>query len=101
MQYIDMVIKLSAFAGALGILIGIFVKINSFIKDAKEAFEHNEENYMAILRLTIMSSEMPIGERIIAGHKYLEKGGNGDIKKFLKEEFNITHTVDTAPHYKK
>jgi hypothetical protein len=44
---------------------------------------------------------MPIGERIVAGHKYLKNGGNGEVKAFLKEEFNITDTVDDATHYKK
>jgi hypothetical protein len=48
-----------------------------------------------------MSNEMPIGERINAGYKYLQEGGNGDVKRFLKEEFNIDETVDQASHYKK
>jgi hypothetical protein len=55
---------------------------------------------MSLLRLTIMSSEMPIGERIVAGHKYLQLGGNGDVKKFLKEKFNIDEPVSEASHYK-
>jgi hypothetical protein len=101
MQYIDGIIKIASLLGALGVIIAFFIKINTFIKEAKKAFEHNEENYMAILRLTIMSTEMPIGERINAGYKYLEKGGNGEVKKFLNNEFNITDTIDTASHYKK
>jgi hypothetical protein len=85
----------------IGALIGALVKLNALIKLFKKTAEHSDENYKAILRLTIMSHEMPIGERIIAGHKYLEAGGNGEVKKYLKEEFNITDTVDSAPHYKK
>ena len=62
--------------------------------------EHDREQYLSLLRLTIMSSEMPIGERIVAGHKYLERGGNGDVKNFLKDKFNITDPVSEASHYK-
>lgn len=32
--------------------------------------EHQDEQYLAILRLTIMSEEMPMAERLIAGEKY-------------------------------
>ena len=45
--------------------------------------EHQDEQYLAILRLTIMSEEMPMAERLIAGQKYVKLGGNGDVKKFL------------------
>ena len=47
--------------------------------------EHQDEQYLAILRLTIMSEEMPMGERLIAGQKYVNLGGNGDVKKFLHQ----------------
>lgn len=53
--------------------------------------EHNTEQYLSILRLTVMSEEMPISERIIAGKKYIDLGGNGDIKIFYKE-FLAKHT---------
>lgn len=47
--------------------------------------EHDEDQYMSILRLTIMNSEMPISERIIAGDKYVKKKGNGDVKKYYQK----------------
>lgn len=53
--------------------------------------EHSREQYLSILRLTVMSEEMPVSERIIAGKKYIELGGNGDIKTFYKE-FLKEHT---------
>ena len=40
---------------------------------------------MSILRLTIMSEEMPMSERLIAGKKYVDLGGNGDVKQFLHQ----------------
>ena len=47
--------------------------------------EHDEDQYLSILRLTIMCPEMPISERIIAGDKYDKRGGNGDVKKYYKK----------------
>ena len=47
--------------------------------------QHQAEQYLSILRLTIMSEEMPMSERLIAGQKYVKLGGNGDVKKFLQK----------------
>lgn len=47
--------------------------------------EHDEDQYLSILRLTVMSEEMPISERIIAGDKYVKKGGNGEVKKYYEK----------------
>ena len=47
--------------------------------------KHQAEQYLSILRLTIMSEEMPMSERLIAGQKYVKLGGNGDVKKFLHQ----------------
>lgn len=112
MGYLDGIIKAAAVLGAIGVIFGAGVKLWRFIvklNDTTKALndtltelkKHSHENYMSLLRLTIMSHEMPIGERIVAGHKYLEEGGNGEVKTFLKSEFNIEETVDTAEHYKK
>ena len=112
LETIDLIIKFAALLSALGIIIAAAVKVikvanavknsvDSFHSSIEDLKEHSDENYMSLLRLTIMSNEMPIGERIVAGHKYLTKGGNGDVKKYLKEHFNITETVDEASHYKK
>lgn len=111
METVDFIIKVAALLSALGVIIAAAVKIISVANKVKanvEKFstsvndlkEHSAENHMGILRLTIMSSEMPIGERIVAGHKYLKLGGNGEVKKFLKEKFNIDEPVSEASHYK-
>ena len=46
--------------------------------------EHDHEQYLSILRLTEMSQEMPISERLIAGKKYIDAGGNGDVKHYYE-----------------
>lgn len=110
MIWLEWIIKISA---AVGAFIGLWKLVVTFVhflddikKDIKETKEyvmkniknvesipaieeHCRENYMTGLRLTIMSDNMPLGERIAAGIKYLEGDGNGEVKKFLINELHI------------
>lgn len=106
MEYLDLIIKIAAALTAVGVIWRVVRKINKAMlvfndaaKDLQDLKEHSNENYMSLLRLTIMSKEMPIGERIVAGDKYLKNGGNGEVKRFLESEFNIKETVEDASHY--
>ena len=106
MELLDLIIKVGGVISALGLIFGLLLgALKLAIKPITKKFDtlekHSKQNYMGILRLTIMSSEMPIGERIVAGQEYLNEDGNGEVKKFLEEKFNITKTVDEATHYKK
>ena len=106
MWILDLIIKIGSVIGALGIIFGLLLgALKLILRPIIQRFEtmekHSKQNYMGILRLTIMSNEMPIGERIVAGQEYLDADGNGEVKKFLEEKFNITKTVDDASHYKK
>jgi len=47
--------------------------------------DHVEQIDLSILRLTVINSEMPISERLIAGKKYIDKDGNGDVKEYYKK----------------
>ena len=92
MQVLEWIIKIS---GAITAIIGIwrvivlFVrKIDNLGEDIKEIKEHNLENYLGIKRLTVMSHDMPIGERIIAGNDYIKAGGNGEVKKYIEKELH-------------
>ena len=50
---------------------------------------HDIENYKAILRLVIMTPEMPLSERIEAGDIYVNKlNGNGAVKQKYNELLN-------------
>lgn len=69
-------------------------KCISFFTDLKKEMEtveqHCLENYITDLKLIIMSEEMPLGERLQAGEKYVNLGQNGEIKakyKLLKNEY--------------
>lgn len=45
--------------------------------------QKSDAQYLSLLRLTVMSDEMPITERLIAGREYVRRGGNGDVKQFV------------------
>ena len=64
----------------------------TLVKKVDTLVEHDREQYLSILRLTIMSEEMPISERIIAGDKYIKAGGNGDVKKYYQQMIK-DHTI--------
>lgn len=71
---------------AIGTFLGkLFDKVKKVADTVNDIKEHTEENYMNNLRLIIMSTEMPIGERLSAGEKYIAAGGNGEIKAFVKK----------------
>ena len=73
----------------LGICVTVIVsnkKANKKLEEKVDKLvEHDEDQYLSILRLTIMSEEMPMSERIIAGDKYVKKGGNGEVKKYYQK----------------
>jgi hypothetical protein len=71
--------------------LGIKREIKHICSKIEKIEENNDKQYLGILRLTVMSPEMPISERIIAGDEYIEKGGNGDVKKYY-HQFLKNHT---------
>ena len=64
---------------------GVEERIEAIEKKVDKLAEHGELQYMALLRLTVMDSDMPMSERLIAGKEYLAREGNGDVKKFYEE----------------
>jgi hypothetical protein len=63
----------------------VYKYIRKWEKWVEEMSEHSLENYLSIKRLIIMSREMPISERIAAGEKYINAGGNGEVKHKYEE----------------
>ncbi len=80
----EKIILIASVLTALGVIIGSAVKVYKFIRKCEkwieETNEHSLDNYLSIKRLTIMSHEMPLSERIAAGEKYIKYGGNGEVK---------------------
>jgi len=46
--------------------------------------QHGDLQYLSLLRLTVMDTDMPMSERLMAGQEYLDRGGNGDVKHFYE-----------------
>lgn len=86
------IVALIGLAGAILVaLINNYYQNKNLDKRLGKIESHNEKQYLSILRLTIMSDNMPISERIIAGKEYIDRDGNGDVKKFYNE-FLEEHT---------
>lgn len=102
MSWYEALLWLSALLGAVGAIVKAVKKALKPFSDAQEKIngiaanveklrEHDKEQYLSILRLTMMNSEMPISERLIAGERYLNEGGNGDCKDYYLHELIQKH----------
>ena len=106
MEWVEIVIKAGALiAAAIAIWKAVvaLVRLSDDMRETKEYVmkniknvesiptieRHCLENYLTGLRLTVMNKDMPIGERIAAGNKYIELGGNGEVKQYLINELHI------------
>ena len=68
--WITLIEGILTFAGICVTVIVSNKKANAKLEEKVDTLvEHDKEQYLSILRLTIMSEEMPISERIIAGDK--------------------------------
>ena len=88
----DILFAASVFT-ALGVIVGVAIKIYKFVRKCEKWIEkkdkHDEEQYCDILRLIIMTPEMPLSERIAAGDIYVNKlHRNGGVKKKYEELLN-------------
>jgi hypothetical protein len=64
-------------------------KLYGFFRKIEENYEQMnhtiKQNTIYILKIAIMSEEMPLVDRIHAGESYLAMGGNGMVKKKLNQ----------------
>ena len=85
----NFIIVVGGVVSALTIITATSIKVYKFIRKCEkwieETNEHSLDNYLSIKRLTIMSHEMPLSERIAAGEKYIKAGGNGEVKHKYEE----------------
>ena len=91
--WVTLIESFLTFAGICVTVIVSNKKANKKLEEkVDQLVEHDKDQYLSILRLTIMSEEMPISERIIAGDKYVKKGGNGEVKKYYQKMLE-EHTI--------
>lgn len=86
----EQIIAIAAILSAATVIITVIVTAYRFIRKwdkwREDKDKHDTENYKAILRLVIMTPEMPLSERIEAGDVYVNKlNGNGGVKQKYKE----------------
>lgn len=96
---IEHVKDLITIGGGIGALIAVWKAVKAlvhFSDDINDIKRHTFENYLSSLRLTIMSNDMPLGERIIAADDYLKAGGNGEVKKYIETHL---HTKELVKDY--
>ena len=78
-------------------IIGVIKKVQKYFKDLRESVDellaHDKDQYKQILKLTVMTENMPLSERISAAKKYLELGGNGDVKAYYEEHLKPYDTI--------
>lgn len=71
---------------------GIQKRLDAIERKVDKLSEYNDLQYLSLLRLTVMDSDMPMSERLIAGKEYLSRGGNGDVKSFYEKlERDLNH----------
>lgn len=80
METIDIIIKVAALITACATCFALVKQIHRAVKWVEHIAQQGDENALSILRLTIVSTEMPMSERIAAGDKYIKLGGNGAVK---------------------
>ena len=73
----------------------LYKPFRAWIDDFRKIKEYQHADYLCTLRLTIMSEEMPLEERIAAGDKYIAEGGNGAVKHKYEQLLTQLDKEDT------
>lgn len=90
MDIANRIILIASVLTALGVIITTAIKVYKFIRKWEKWIEkkdkHDNEQYVQILRLVIMTPEMPLSERIAAGDIYVnDLHRNGGVKQKYNE----------------
>ena len=95
MELIGNITQICTALAAVGSVLTILLKVLSPLKSIEARIEklesYSQSDYMNTLKLTIMSEEFPLEERLVAGEKYVQEGGNGANKakyQLLREEYS-------------
>lgn len=90
MSLIEIIVLIASVITSLSVIITAFVTayriVRKWDKWVKQKDKHDIEQYVQILRLVIMTPEMPLSERIAAGDTYVnELHRNGAVKQKYNE----------------
>ena len=74
-----------ALGGAAAVIWGVIKPVTQVLKKIEKIEKHQRETHMQMLRIAVVSTEMPLEERIKAGDEYVKMGGNGAVKHLYEE----------------
>lgn len=91
---VEMIAVIAGVISGLGIIGGALWKIHKFLDSLEDKYDEMndtlKQNTLCVLKIAVLSEEMPLLDRIHAGELYVSLGGNGTIKKkyeHLLEEY--------------
>lgn len=76
----EWLIEAAAVITAATTAVYLCIKVHRAVDFIQSMDRRLRENHLSILRLTIISEEMPLSERISAGDEYTKLGGNGAVR---------------------
>ena len=90
MNIVEAILVTSSIITAISVILTAVITAYKFVRKwdkwVKKKDEHDIEQYVQILRLVIMTPEMPLSERISAGDIYVnELHRNGAVKQKYNE----------------
>ncbi len=90
MDLVEIIVLTASIITSISVVLTAIVTAYKFIRKwdkwVKQKDKHDIEQYVQILRLVIMTPEMPLSERIAAGDTYVnELNRNGAVKQKYNE----------------
>jgi hypothetical protein len=90
MDLVEIIVLIASGITSLSIILTVIVTAYKIVRKwenwVKQKDKHDIEQYVQILRLVIMTPEMPLSERIAAGDTYVnELHRNGAVKQKYNE----------------
>lgn len=86
---IDTVLLVASILSAFTVIGAFMIKTYRFFSKIEKKYDEMNENLrkntLYILKIAILSEEMPMIDRIHAGEAYIAMGGNGMVKKKLEK----------------
>lgn len=80
MNIVDIASVVTAITVVCGFIIKLLDTSHKVLKEIERLEEEMKYDRIHILKLALFSSDLPIQDRIEAGRKYIEMGGNGTGK---------------------
>ena len=82
---VEMIALIAGVISSISVILGALWKVHRLLTELEKKYEEMnntlKDNTMYILRMSVLSEEMPLVDRIHAGEKYIALGGNGAVKK--------------------